>query len=296
MPDHERPAARASLASASLSAAGGRPDNQDRCGEGPTGGGGRAYVVADGLGGHAAGELAAERAVAAVLASLAGEAALAPGALARAFEAAGAALRAVQRERREAWGCRTTAVVLAVEGGLALWGHVGDSRLYRLHGGRAELRTRDHSVPQALVDSGVLASDAIRHHPDRNRLLRSLGGDEPVDATLAATPVAIAPGDAFLLCTDGFWELVPEPAMESALAAAGDPADWLRRLEAGLLAAARGPFDNYTAIAVVAAVPEGGPRPGLAARLRARWRVPGPRPGAGLHSAPTPPAAAAPGG
>ena len=94
MPDHEPTGGPATLASASVSAAGGRPDNQDRCGEGATGAGGRAFVVADGLGGHAAGDLAAERAVAALLGALAQRAALAPGALARAFDAAGAAIRA----------------------------------------------------------------------------------------------------------------------------------------------------------------------------------------------------------
>jgi len=297
MPEHEPTGGPATLASASVSAAGGRPDNQDRCGEGATGAGGRAFVVADGLGGHAAGDLAAERAVAALLGALAERAALAPGALARAFDAAGAAIRAAQREHPDARGCRTTAVVLALEGGRALWGHVGDSRLYQLRAGRVAVQTLDHSVPQALVDVGALAPGDVRQHPDRNRLLRSLGGEESIEVALAPAPVAALPGDAFLLCTDGFWELVSEAAMEAAFAAASDPADWLRRMERGLLVAARGAFDNYTATAVVVREPAAArPAPpgglaGLVARLRSRLRAaPGPRPGVGLHSAPTPPA------
>lgn len=298
MPDDEPTGGLANLAHASVSAAGGRPDNQDRCGDGPTGAGGRAFVVADGLGGHAAGELAAEWAVAALLQSLGEGPALGPGSLARAFDAAGSAIRAGERARPEALGCRTTAVVLAVEAGRALWGHIGDSRLYHLRAGRVVFQTRDHSVPQALVDAGALAPEAVRQHPDRNRLLRSLAGEDLAEAAVPAASLALEPGDAFLLCTDGFWELVPEPAMETALAEASDPADWLRRMERGLLAAARGAFDNYTATAVVvgtAAVAvrtaSRAGRAGLAARVRSRLGVaPGPRPGARLHSPPTAPA------
>jgi serine/threonine protein phosphatase PrpC len=255
--------------------------------------------VADGLGGHAAGEFAAERAVAALLASLAAAPALGRDALAQAFARAGAALHDAQRERPAAFGCRTTAVVLAIEDGRALWAHVGDSRLYLLRGGRVQLHTRDHSVPQALVDAGALAQEEVRHHPDRNRVLRSIGGDEPVEPAFAQAPVALEPGDAFLLCTDGFWELVPEAAMESAWAEASGPADWLRRMERMLLAEARGPYDNYSATAVVVAAPVAGRpepatrRPGWAARLRARLgATTRPAPGTGLHSAPIPAAGA----
>ena len=281
--------------SASVTAAGGRPDNQDRCGDGPTAAG-HVWIVADGLGGHAAGELAADCAVAAVLRALAERPALGPGEIERAFGAARDGIRALQRERPAARGCRTTAVVLAIEGGRALWGHVGDSRLYHLRGGRVLDQTLDHSVPQALVQAGVLAADAVRHHPDRNRLLRSIGGDEPVEVALLGSPVGVEAGDAFLLCSDGFWELVDEAEMERSLAEAHDAADWLRRMEAALLAGATGAFDNYTATAVLLrdAAASGAPRArglgALATRLRGRLGgAPRLRRGARLHSAPDPP-------
>jgi serine/threonine protein phosphatase PrpC len=206
--------------------------------------------------------------------------------LARAFEAARDALAAAVRERPDARGCRTTAVALLLEDGVAHWGHVGDSRLYHFRDGSVTQRTLDHSVPQALVDAGELAPDAVRGHPDRNRLLRSLGADEPAQPTLAHAPLAVAPGDAFLLCSDGFWELVAEDEMGRALAASSDPADWLRRMETRLRAAARGAYDNYTAIAVRLGPCAGDARArrGLRARAAA-WAA---RLRRRLHSAPSP--------
>ena len=310
---------------ATLSAPGGRPGNEDRAGETATGAG-HAFVVADGLGGHAAGELAAEACVAAVCEALRAERAFTPEALRAAFEAAQRAVLAAQARDPAAAGCRTTAVVLALAGDRALWGHVGDSRLYLFRGGRVIHQTLDHSVPQALAQSGAIRPSEIRAHPDRNRLLRSLGGEGEAEPALLESPLALRPGDAFLLCTDGFWELVTEPEMEAALGEAKDPGDWLRRLERGLLAKARGEFDNYTATAVLPAPLAGASRPGLPALvlgLAAALAValalgrcerkpagyllgsaapahelpleagsPGSSPGPGLHSAPGMPASA----
>jgi PPM family protein phosphatase len=232
---------------ATVSAPGGRRENQDRAGETatPTG---HAFVVADGLGGHAAGEIAAEVCVRAVCDALeAGE--FSRDALGAAFEAAQRAVQDAQREATAA-GCRTTAVVLLLAGDRALWGHLGDSRLYLFRGGRVIHQTLDHSVPQALVQTGVIRPSEIRSHRDRNRLLRSLGGEGEAAATRIEAPLALQAGDAFLLCTDGFWELVTEAEMEEALREAKDPEAWLKPLESRLLAKASGEFDNYTATAV----------------------------------------------
>ena len=266
---------------ATISAPGGRRDNEDRAGETatPTG---HAFVVADGLGGHAAGELAAQVCVAAVCEALRAEAAPTPEALRAAFEAGQRAVHEAQARDPAAIGCRTTAVVLVLAGDRALWGHLGDSRLYLFRGGRVIHQTLDHSVPQALVQTGAIRPSEIRRHPDRNRLLRSLGGEGEAEAELLEAPLALQPGDAFLLCSDGFWELVSEAEMEDALGAAKDPADWLRRLESRLLAQASGEFDNYTATAVFpaprAAAPRGaggrGPGPRLRGRSRRRHRLP----------------------
>jgi serine/threonine protein phosphatase PrpC len=234
---------------ASVSARGGRAENQDRCGDTATGFG-HVFVVADGLGGHAAGEVAAEAAVGAILHTLRADAKLAPERLRDAFDAAQRAVQEAQHRSEAAYGCRTTAVVLALAGPAALWGHLGDSRLYQLRGGRVLRQTLDHSIPQALVETGVIQPSEIRGHRDRNRLLRSLGGDGDASPTLLEAPQDAEPGDVFLLCTDGFWELLPEAEMEETLAGAPDPAAWLARLEARLLERASGEFDNYSATAV----------------------------------------------
>lgn len=233
---------------ASLSARGGRSENQDRCGEGPLPGG-RVFVVADGLGGHAGGAVAAEACVGAILAA-ARTAAFTPGGLRALFEAGHRAVQDAQRRDPAVSGCRTTAAVLLISEGRALWGHVGDTRLYHLRGGRIAFQTLDHSVPQALVQTGAIEPSEIRSHPDRNRLLRSLGGEEEVAPALLDAPCALEPGDRFLLCSDGLWEHVTEAEMEALLREALDPDTWLRRLEARLLETASGAFDNYSALAV----------------------------------------------
>lgn len=213
------------------------------------------WVVADGLGGHGGGEVAARLAVAACLAAWQPTAPLTAAALTQGLDAAAAVIQARQGAEPRLSGMRTTLVVLATDGARALWAHVGDSRLYILRHGRVCLQTQDHSVPQALVRAGELAPAAVRTHPDRNRLLRALGDGKPPRPDLAPAPRAIAPGDAFLLCSDGFWEAVTEGEMEVALAKASDAADWLARMELGLCRRAKPSQDNYTALAILAAAP-----------------------------------------
>jgi serine/threonine protein phosphatase PrpC len=205
----------------------------------------------EGVGGHAAGAGGALACVAPGLDALKGPGPLSPVRLQAAFDAAQHAVQDAPRRDASAEGCRTTAVVLEIGLGGAIWGHVGDTRLYHFRGGRVLHQTLDHSMPQALVQAGAIRPEEIRTHPERNRLLKSLGGEGEATPTLLDAPVAIESNDAFLLCTDGFWELVTEEEMVGALAGAGGPAEWLERMEALLLRAASGSFDNYSATAVV---------------------------------------------
>jgi serine/threonine protein phosphatase PrpC len=145
---------------------------------------------------------------------------------------------------------RTTLVVLASDGQRARWAHVGDSRLYHLRGGRIASQTLDHSVPQALARAGEIRPDEIRCHEDRNRLLRTLGNEDEARPTVLGEPVLLEPDDAFLLCTDGFWEFVTEAEIEVTLAKAATPEDWLTTMATRLLNRADPGHDNYTAVAV----------------------------------------------
>jgi PPM family protein phosphatase len=212
------------------------------------------WVLADGLGGHGGGEEAARSATSAILQSFQAHAECSPAAVMTYIESARNAVVKRQEENTTLMGMRTTIVVLVSDMKSALWGHVGDSRLYYFKQGTLEKQTLDHSVPQAMVDAKQLKPAEIRHHEDRNRLLRSLGGREEVRATIEEKAYSIRPGDAFLLCSDGFWEYVTETAMEVDLAKSGSPSDWLRFMELRIRAAAAEEQDNYTAVAVFAAV------------------------------------------
>ena len=106
-------------------------------------------------------------------------------------------------------------------------------------------------MPQALSDAGDIRPDEIRHHEDRNRLLRALGADDSVNPTLSEGASPLAPGTAFLLCSDGFWDYVDEPRMTHALARSSSAKEWLHLMEQDLLHLELVDQDNYSAIAVL---------------------------------------------
>lgn len=171
------------------------------------------FVLADGLGGHGKGEVASETAV-----NKAVEIFAMPGDnqedyLSRAFGLAQSEILKVQRMSFENGDMKTTMVILQIGESLIQWGHIGDSRLYYYKNRRLESRTLDHSVPQILVASGEIREREIRHHPDRNRLLRVLGGPERTPRFEEGEPVRREQGQAFLLCSDGFWEWIDEKKM-----------------------------------------------------------------------------------
>jgi serine/threonine protein phosphatase PrpC len=147
-------------------------------------------------------------------------------------------------------GLKTTLVVLLADQTNIIWGHVGDSRFYRFRDGRICFQTKDHSVPQALVNAGEIKPEEIRFHEDRNRLLQVVGSEERYKPTLANAPYPYKDGDAFLLCTDGFWEHVTESEMEMDYAKSSNPEEWLKRMESRILGQAPQGNDNYSAIAI----------------------------------------------
>ena len=186
---------------------GARLVNQDRLGHWRTE---RALlmVVADGLGGHPRGELAAQISVdhfAAAFQRDARPVLTDPREfLVRAMTGAHAAIL------REAYKLdlpdvpRTVIVACVVQDGYAYWAHIGDCRLYLVRSGRIAVQTRDHTVVQHLVDAGRIAEDAVATHPERNRILQCLGGYQAP----RPDPVAkarLARNDLLVLCSDGLW-------------------------------------------------------------------------------------------
>jgi PPM family protein phosphatase len=165
-------------------------------------------AVADGLGGHPHGEVAAELAVGLLGAAFVREAQPRisnPGEfLNRAIAAGHATILREAAKRGLVDTPRTVLVACVVQEGQAYWTHVGDSRLYLIRDGRIVHRTRDHTVVQELVDTGRIREEASTMHPERNRLLQCLGGyTAPQPAPLSREP--LFEHDIVLLCSDGFW-------------------------------------------------------------------------------------------
>lgn len=235
---------------AGLSKSGGRKTNQDAYGfkqNGPN----RCWVVADGLGGHAGGEIASRMTVDHILCKMADSAEVSTDVIAEGFRTAQIELQRKATEDFSLSGMRTTLVVLSCNEEIAVWGHVGDSRLYWFRQGRIVGQTRDHSVPQMLVDAGKITFEEIRGHEDQNRLTRALGQPGEIHPTILSTGFPIHKGDAALLCTDGVWTYVTEQEMEAALEESSSAQKWLTRMEKYILLRAEGAYDNYTAIAVL---------------------------------------------
>lgn len=220
-------------------------------------------VVADGAGGHARGEEASYRAVECVQRFLGDrDAVFDPGYLSGAVVQAHAALvDAQQRVRRPEQRMHTTVVVLwmDVQRALALWCHVGDSRLYRVRGGIAEQLTQDDSVVQHMVRSGLLTAEQGRHHPQKNQLLAALGTDGEVTPHTIPAPVPLQEGDAFLLCSDGWWDGFEPRDIALALHRSDTPEQWLDDMRQRIVERAAPKQDNYTAVALWYGEPSGAP-------------------------------------
>jgi len=238
---------------ATLSRNGGRKDNEDfiayqeesAC---------ACWVVADGLGGHHGGEIASRIVAEEIVKAFFGIKKIDVASIRNYMNQAHQALLKHQEKEGTLLSYKTTVAALFTDGRNIRWGHVGDSRLYRLHRGLVVYQSKDHSVPQVMVNAGELKPGEIRFHEDRNRLLRVFGmrGDLNPEVNKEITPVLS--GDAYLLCTDGFWEHVTETEMEVDFAKAFSPSEWLEYMEERLLQRARarpkGGFDNYSAIGV----------------------------------------------
>lgn len=186
---------------------GARPYNQDRIGHWYT----REsllLIVADGMGGHLMGEVAAQIAVDNLAVSFQAQAqpriADPDLFLFRAVGRIHAAIDEHTLKLRLADSPRTTLVACIVQDGHAWWTHVGDSRLYLIRRSRIVERTRDHTRVQQLVDQGRIREEAVSSHPERNLLLQCLGGGRAprIEPTACAR---LARDDIVLLCSDGFW-------------------------------------------------------------------------------------------
>jgi len=230
---------------------GGRKVNQDRMGYLYTRDS-LLLVVADGMGGHARGEIASQitmQTIAAMFQQMAKPILTDP---ARFLEdSIAAAHRELHRYRAEnslPEAPRTTVVSCVIQQGLATWAHAGDSRLYLIRGRRIAARTVDHSRVHHLVSSGLISDEDAKDHPERNRIYNCVGAY--VAPTVEVNhPVALHSGDVLMLCTDGLWgalndrQIVDSFATKTVMRAVPD-------LVSEALEEAGADADNCTAIAM----------------------------------------------
>lgn len=199
------------------------------------------YAVADGMGGHAAGEVASEiavRTVAERAPDIADTAALS----AAVIEANNAVIAAARKKGRAGMGTTLTAAVVAGER-LAI-AQVGDSRAYLLHQNKMQQITRDHSLMADMIEAGELTEEEARVHPKRSVITRALGSDPGMQPDLYE--INVAAGDRLLLCTDGLSNMIDDNRIESILIRTRDP----QRAASILVneAIAEGGHDNITVV------------------------------------------------
>ena len=165
-------------------------------------------LVADGMGGHLHGEVAAQVAMQFITDMFRREAKPALSDpiqfLRRAIAGAHFAIAEHAAGTRLAEAPRTTCVVCTVQDNSAWWAHAGDSRLYHIRKGRIAAQTKDHSRVQQLIDQGRVREEAFGAHPERNRIFSCLGSSAPPQIDVSA-PARLESGDTLLLCSDGLW-------------------------------------------------------------------------------------------
>ncbi len=200
------------------------------------------FAVADGMGGHAAGEVASEIAVR-VLSELApehpdGEA------LGRAIEEANRAVIQAAREGRGRQGMGTTMTAAMLEGERLVIAQVGDSRAYLLHQGKLQQLTRDHSLMADMIEAGQLKPVEARTHPQRSVITRALGSDAHLHPDIYE--INVETGDRLLICSDGLSGMIFDDQIENTLRRVQDPQRCASQLVNEAIAA--GGHDNVTVI------------------------------------------------
>ena len=210
-------------------------------------------VVADGMGGHTAGEVASKLAVEVVARAYYEDGRDPRSALERAFHQANKAIYDAAEKDASQSGMGTTCTALVLQNGTAISAHVGDSRLYLVRDGSIYLMTEDHSAVMEMVKAGLITLEQARHHPEKNVILRAMGSHAEVEVTTWEEPFPVRAGDRFLLCSDGLYDLVEDDEIKR-IVMLSDPQTACENLIT--LAKERGGHDNIT-VGIVGLNPEG---------------------------------------
>lgn len=218
------------------------------------------FVVADGMGGHAAGEVASLAAVEGIVAFVEATVTMSPdqtwpipfdpqqsinaNRLRAGFRMGNRRLATQIASSSELRGMATTAVAVLIDAGVGTLAHVGDSRAYRLRQGQLDRLTRDHSWVEEQIRVGALSEAAARQHPWRNIVTRALSGSDDVEVDIQELP--LEPGDRLLLCSDGVFTVLSDEQIGDVLRREADLDGACQALITG--ANAGGGPDNVTAV------------------------------------------------
>ena len=220
------------------------------------------FIVADGMGGHAAGEVASEMAVQIVSRDLTSvrniSGTIPPERMREALMAANRAIYERTLQEPDKQGMGTTASCLIVGQGRWVIGHIGDSRIYLLRNGTLRQLTTDHSYVQEQVDAGFLTPEQARYHPYSNVITRCVGANAAVVADVLSGD--LQDGDLYLLASDGLTGMLEDPQLKKILESRQTPG----RMVDALITEAnrRGGLDNITAIVVQVLAVQGTDRTG----------------------------------
>ncbi len=200
---------------------------------------GNIFAVADGLGGLEGGENASARAVEYLRSNYSGCSDAEIGAL---IEGANKAVFGL------GGGACTTIAAAFADGETFRFTNVGDSRVYYFRRGKLLMRTKDHSVCQAAVETGTMSEEDIRESDDRSKLLKVLGKSGEIKSGRLLGPESVSDGDAFVICSDGFWEYVYETEMEIDLLKSDSARQWAEYMLRRHLKRSRCEGDNFSVI------------------------------------------------
>lgn len=200
-------------------------------------------LVADGVGGNSAGEIASRTAADVISRVYYDGQGDMQSSLVEAFREANREIHKAAAANVELSGMGTTCSALVVKDGRAVSANVGDSRLYLIRDEAIYLMTEDHSVVSAMVKHGLITREQARHHPDKNVIISALGGATDIIIGTWDAPLPVRIGDKFVVCSDGLSDLVEEQEIKNAVISAAPDAA-CQSLVA--LAKERGGYDNIT--------------------------------------------------
>jgi len=202
-------------------------------------------LVADGLGGEESGDVASLTTIRSINAYLSGSKVT----VEHIIEAIISANYEIIKLQNSNGKMKSTIALLCLDKANAIAAHVGDTRVYQFRKNKIVYQSVDHSVSQMSVSVGEINIDEIRGHTDRNRLTRALGSKKTLEPDL--TELVSIYGDAFLLCSDGFWEYVLEEEMIEDLKLSKNADEWLNKMRSRVDSRISPAGDNHSAIVII---------------------------------------------